>query len=116
LHLIRDTGEPKRLLRLIYTKRLPSSAPRFSKADAYALRADLLKDTLEVDALGALDGQTQCPVPDELCEGAEATADTESRSVIQRLVEAVVVEQHTRRRIDVRERVLGLVHWSVYRQ
>lgn len=61
------------------------------------LCADLVQDTLEVDRLGALNGQTQCPVPDELCKWAKTTADTEGGSVVERLLEAVVVEEHARR-------------------
>jgi hypothetical protein len=73
------------------------------------LAADLVQDALEVDALGALDGQAQCAVPDELCEGTEAAGDAEGRRVVERLFEAVVVEQDAGGGVDVGEGVLGLV-------
>jgi hypothetical protein len=56
----------------------------------------LVEDALKVDGLGSLDGKTQSPVPDELCKRAEAAADTKGGSVVERLLEAVVVEQDTR--------------------
>lgn len=59
------------------------------------LGADLVQDALEVDALGALNRQTQGPVPDELCKRSETTADTEGRRVVEGLVEAIVVEENT---------------------
>lgn len=78
----------------------------------HTLRADLLQDTLKIDALGTFDRQTQCPIPDELCEGSETTADTEGGRIVERLLEAEVVEEDTGRRVDVRERVLGLLGGS----
>lgn len=94
----------------------------FSKATVYTvygttlhepklnlLSADLVQDTLEVDALGSLDGQTQCSVPDELCKWPKTTADAESGSVVECLLEAVVVEENARGRVDIGEWVLGLM-------
>ena len=72
------------------------------------LCADLVQYTLKVDGLGTLDRQTQCPVPDQLCERAQTTADTEGRSVVESLLEAVVVEEDAGGRVDVREGVLSL--------
>lgn len=56
---------------------------------------NLLEDTLQVDALGALNGQAESAVPDELCKGAKTTRDAEGGGVVKRLVEAVVVEEDT---------------------
>lgn len=68
----------------------------------------LLKETLQVDALGPLDGQTKRAVPDELREGAKAARYAEGGGIIQRLVEAVVVEEHAGAAVDIRVGVLGL--------
>jgi hypothetical protein len=70
--------------------------------------ADLVKNTLEVNRLGALNRQTQRPVPDQLCKRAETTADTKGSRVVECLREAVVMEEDTRRRVDVGVGVLGL--------
>jgi hypothetical protein len=43
---------------------------RCATFDTQYLCADLVQYTLQVDGLGTLDGQTQCPIPDELCERA----------------------------------------------
>ncbi len=72
------------------------------------LGADLVQDTLEVDALGALDGQTQRSVPDELCERPKTTADTECGGVVECLLEAVVVEENAGGGVDIGEGVLRL--------
>lgn len=69
---------------------------------------NLVQDALKVNALRALDGQTQCAIPDELCERSETTADTEGSSVVERLLEAVVVEEDTRGGVYVRVGVLSL--------
>lgn len=75
----------------------------------YSLAAlSLLQETLEVDALGALNGETQGAVPDELGEGTQTTRDTKGGGVVQGLVEAVVVEEDTGAAVDVGVRVLGL--------
>ena len=74
------------------------------------LSTDLVQDTLEVDALGSLDRQTQCSIPDELCEWPKTTADTESGSVVECLLKAVVVEENARGRVDIGKRVLGLMN------
>ena len=68
----------------------------------------LFLQTQQVDALGSLDGQTQGAVPDQLHQRAQRAADTEGHGVVQRLLEAVVVEEHARGGIDVRVGVLGL--------
>jgi hypothetical protein len=60
------------------------------------LCANLVKNALKVDGLGTLNGQTQCPVPDELCERAKTTADTKGSCVVECLCEAIVVEEDTR--------------------
>lgn len=60
------------------------------------LRANLVQYTLKIDGLWTLDRQTQRPVPDQLCKRAQTTADTECRSVVKGLLEAVVVEEDTR--------------------
>lgn len=72
------------------------------------LCADLVQNALQVDALWPLDGQAQCPIPNELCEGPEATADTEGCCVIERLFEAIMVEEDARGRVDVGVRVFSL--------
>ena len=72
------------------------------------LRANLVQDALQVDALGPLNRQTQRPVPDELRKRPKSTADTKRRSVVERLLESEVVEENTRGRVDVGERVLRL--------
>jgi hypothetical protein len=56
------------------------------------LCADLIQDSLQVDALRSLDWQAKGTVPDELGEWAETTADTECGGVVKSLFEAVVVE------------------------
>lgn len=70
--------------------------------------ADLLEDAGKVDALGPLNGQAEGAVPDELGERAEAAADAESGSVVERLLEAVVVEENAGGAVDVGEGVLCL--------
>jgi hypothetical protein len=52
-----------------------------------------LQKTQQVDALGALDGHAQGAVPDELDQWSESAAHTECDGVVQRLLEAVVVEE-----------------------
>mgnify|MGYP007135338112 CR=1 FL=1 len=74
----------------------------------HLLPLNQVEDTLEVDALGPLDGQTQSTIPDELGERAKTTRDTKGGGVVQGLSEAVVVEEYTGRRVDVRIGVLGL--------
>ena len=54
-----------------------------------------LQQSLQINALGSLNGKTQCSVPDELCERTEASADTEDGCVVQCLAEAVVVEEYS---------------------
>lgn len=66
------------------------------------------QETLQVDGLGALDGETEGAVPDELCEWAETTGHTEGGGVVEGLLEAVVVEEDTGAGVDVGEWVLGL--------
>lgn len=68
----------------------------------------LLEETSQVDALGALNGEAESTVPDELGQGTQTARDTKGGSVVQGLVEAVVVEQDTRAAVNVRVRVLGL--------
>jgi hypothetical protein len=77
------------------------------------LFADLVKNTLEVNRLGALNRQAQRPVPDELCKRSKTTADTKGGRVVKCLGEAVVVEKNARRRVDVGVGVLGLRLMSV---
>jgi hypothetical protein len=67
-----------------------------------------LKQTQQVDALGALDRHAHGTIPDELDQGSEGTADTESDGVVQGLLEAVVVEEDTGDGVDVRVGVLSL--------
>jgi hypothetical protein len=75
---------------------------------SFLFALNLLEDTLEVDALRSLDRQTQSSVPNQLGERAKTTRHTECGSVVQSLVEAVVVEQDSGAAIDVGVRVLGL--------
>ena len=89
-----------------------TSHPLQQAYDLPRLCADLVQYALQVDRLGPLDGKTQCPVPNQLCERAQTTADTEGRCVVERLLEAEVVEENTGRRVDVREGVLGLQNKS----
>ena len=65
-----------------------------------------LQEAFQVDALRSLDRETQCSVPNQLCQRTQASADTESSSIVQRLVESKVVEEHSRARIDIWMRVL----------
>lgn len=74
----------------------------------HLLSLNLLQETLEVDALGALNGQTQSTVPDQLGKRSKTTGHTESGGVVKSLVESVVVEQDTGAAVDVGVRVLGL--------
>jgi hypothetical protein len=80
---------------------------------AQPLFADLVKNALEVNRLGALNRQTQRPVPDELCKWSKTTADTKGGRVVKCLGEAVVVEKNARRGVDVGVGVLGLHLMSV---
>ena len=68
----------------------------------------MLQETLEIDALWPLNRQSQSSIPDQLRQGAQATGDAKRGSIVERLVEAVVVKEHARRRIDVGVGVLGL--------
>lgn len=70
-----------------------------------------LQQARNVDTLGTLDGETKGPVPDELDKRSKGTANTESNGVVQRLLEAVMVEEDTGCGIDVGVRVLGLLDW-----
>lgn len=63
----------------------------------------------EVNALRTLDGQAEGTVPDELDERAQSTADTEGDGVVEGLLESVVVEENTRRGVNIGVGVLGLV-------
>lgn len=65
---------------------------------------------LEVDALRPLDRKTKSSIPDQLCKRAQTSADSEYSRVVQSLFEAVMMEQNSRARVDIRERVLGLSH------
>lgn len=76
--------------------------------------ARLLLQSQEVDALGALNRQAESPVPDELHQRAEGAADTEGNGVVQRLLEAIVVEEDTGGGVDVGVGVLGLRGVSTY--
>lgn len=67
-----------------------------------------LEQTQEVDALGALNGHAQSTIPDQLGKGTESTADTEGDSVVEGLLEAIVVEENTTSSIHVGVRVLSL--------
>jgi hypothetical protein len=67
-----------------------------------------LNKAQEVDALGALNGQAQSAIPDQLGKGTKGTADTEGDSVVERLLEAEVVEEDTTGGINVGVGVLGL--------
>lgn len=59
------------------------------------LCANLVQDALEVDRLWSLNRQAQRPIPDQLCQWAQPTADTEGSGVVQRFLETVVVEEDT---------------------
>ena len=60
-------------------------------------------------SLGSLlNAKAKCAIPDQLCQWAKTSANTEGGSVVQRVVETVVVEQNTRAAVDVGEGVLGL--------
>jgi len=75
-------ADPKRLLRLRYSSRqlffnIHSPCRVTSTSCTY-----LLEDTLEIDTLRPLDGQTQCPIPDKLCQRTKATANTEGSCIV----------------------------------
>lgn len=55
-------------------------------------RLGSLEQTLQVNRLWPLDGQAKRTVPDELCKRAETSTDTKDGGVVQRLLEAVMVE------------------------
>lgn len=69
--------------------------------------------TQEVDGLGTLNGQAQSSAPDELGQRTQCTAHAESDCVVERLLEAVVVEEDTRGSVDIRMGVLGLFFVSI---
>lgn len=70
-------------------------------------------ETQKVDGLGTLNGQSQCSAPDELSQRAQCAAHTKCHSVVEGLLEAIVVEQDTRGGVDVRMGVLGLFIVSI---
>lgn len=81
--------------------------------DFYQVLSLFSNETQEVDGLGALNGQSQCSAPDELGQRTQGTAHAECDSVVEGLLEAVMVEQDTRGGVDVRMRVLGLFFVSI---
>jgi hypothetical protein len=62
----------------------------------------------QVDGLGSLNRQPESSAPDELSQRTQGTADTKGDRVVERLLEAVVVEENTRRGVNVGVGVLGL--------
>lgn len=66
------------------------------------------EQTEEVDGLGSLNGQSESSAPDKLSQRTKGAADTKGDGVVERLLEAVVVEENTRGSVDVGVRVLGL--------
>lgn len=55
-----------------------------------------LQQSFEVDTLRSLDRQTEGAVPDELRQRTKSSADAEDGSVVERFVESVMVEEHSR--------------------
>lgn len=73
----------------------------------YQLRAFCqLQQALQIDALGSFNRQPQRPIPDQLRQRPQPARDAKCGGVVERLVEAVVVEQHAGPAVHVRERVL----------
>ena len=72
------------------------------------LTLDLLEETLEVNALRPLNGQTKRSIPDQLRQRTQTARYTECGCVVQSLVESVVVEENSRRAVDVGVRVFRL--------
>jgi hypothetical protein len=56
---------------------------------------DQFHQPLQIDTLWSLDGHAQSTIPDKLGQRSQASAHTEGDSVVQRIFEAVVMEQHT---------------------
>ena len=81
----------------------------FAFASLPHLCAHLVQDALQVDRLGSLNGQAQRSVPDELRQRTQPATYAKRCRVVKRLLEAVVVEEHARGRVDVGEGVLGLL-------
>lgn len=73
------------------------------------LSTDFVQDSLEVDALGALNRQAKGTIPDQLSKRTKATADTKGCGVVKCLLEAVVVEEDTGAGVNIREWILGLI-------
>lgn len=79
----------------------------FTRVHPTFLGLSKLEQSFEINRLWSLDWQSESSVPDELCQWTETSADTESGSVVERVVETVVVEEHTRTAVNIGERILG---------
>mmetsp|Transcript_26202 Transcript_26202/g.84300 ORF Transcript_26202/g.84300 Transcript_26202/m.84300 type:complete len:345 (+) Transcript_26202:92-1126(+) len=80
----------------------------WSSAESPLLLLGLLGEPLRSDRLGALQGQAQSPVPEELGKHAESAADTKHDGVVVKLVHAVVTQEDAGVGVHVGPRVLGL--------
>ena len=67
-----------------------------------------LQQALQVDTLRPLDRQPQRAIPDQLGQRSQAARDAKGGGVVERFVEAVVVEEHAGAAVDVGEGVLRL--------
>ena len=66
------------------------------------------QQTLQIHTLGPLNRQAQRPIPDQLRQRPQPARDAKRGGVVERLVEAVVMEEDAGTAIHVREGVLGL--------
>lgn len=80
------------------THRLPHPSRLFRK----------LQQPLQIDTLRPFNRQSKGSIPDQLRQGAETARDAEGGGVVERVVEAVVVEEHAGGGIDVWVGVFGL--------
>lgn len=55
------------------------------------------QQTLKIDTLRSFDRQTQSSVPDQLSQRSQSPTHTECCSIVQCLMEAIVVEENTGR-------------------
>ena len=68
----------------------------------------LLQQTFQIDTLWSLNWKTKRSVPDQLGKWSQSSANTKSSSVVQCLVETIVMEKNTRAGVHIRVWVLGL--------
>lgn len=67
-----------------------------------------VQQTLHIDALGSLNGKAEGTAPNQLRKWSQSAADAKGDGVIKWLLEAVVVEEHAGRGVDIWMRVFSL--------